>query len=165
MTEELRALGSVRTRGVLLLAIVAIAAGAAGGAIDRIWVARDRHEVTGKEPRREPGMLRTDRTLEERRPVNERGGIPISLRSIDLTPDQKQRILLISSRYQPAAESVIAGIRARVLALDLKMRQEAMCVLTPKQRENWIAWRKRERLVVEAGDSMLKLVNSGACPK
>jgi hypothetical protein len=184
MNDEIRSLGSVRARGIILLLVVAVAAGVAGGAIDRAWVARDGgwssargdgvsiehpikpEPVTGASAtRREEPVVRTDRSLEERRPPEERGGIPISLRSLDLNQDQRTRIEKISARYQPAAESVFRSIRDRVAELDLRMRQEAMCVLTPKQRDDWIAWRKRERVIVEEGDLMMKLVTTNACPK
>lgn len=176
MTEELQALGSVRTRGILLLALVALAAGAAGGAIDRVWVARNadegrseppsgRNVGSGEDRHEESRMARTDRSLEERRPPSERGGVPISLRSIDLSPDQRQRIEKISAQFQPAAESIAKTVRERILALDLQMRQQAMCVLTPKQRDDWIAWRKRERLIVEENGAMMALVKAGTCPK
>ena len=175
MTEELHALGSVRARGILILALVALAAGAAGGAIDRVWVARSANEARSESPERnfasgedrheQSGLARTDRSLEERRTPSERGGVPISLRSINLSPEQSIKIEKISAQFQPAAESVVKTIRLRVLAMDLQMRQQAMCVLTPAQRDQWIAWRKREGLVVEENDAMMALVKAGSCPR
>jgi hypothetical protein len=177
MNDELRSLGSVRARGILLLIVVALAAGVAGGAIDRVWAARRGGEVRGgwertsavtTAPAASPESertVRTDRSLAERQPPGERGGIPVSLRSIDLDPAQRKRIEQIAARYQPAAESLVMTIRGRVAELDLRMRQEAMCVLTPKQRVDWIAWRRRERVIVEDGDLMMKLVTTSACPR
>lgn len=175
MTEGLPALGSVRARGILLLALVALAAGAAGGAIDRVWLTRSANEGTSESPARnfasgedrqeQSGLTRTDRSLEERRTPRERGGVPISLRSINLSPQQRVKIEKISAQFQPAAESVVKTIRVRILAMDLQMRQQAMCVLTPAQRDEWIAWRKREGLIVEENDAMMALVKAGSCPE
>lgn len=178
MNDELRSLGSVRARGLLLLAVVALAAGAAGGAIDRLWVARTANSgmiitkfepIRGRAdgPARESAErpVRTDRSMEEERGMLGMGGIPISLRSLTLTDSQRRRIEKISSQFQPAAESVVMTIRSRVAALDLQMRQETMCVLTPQQRADWIAWRKREHLIVEDNDLMMKLVASNSCPR
>ena len=172
MNDELRSLGSVRTRGVFLLIVVALAAVVAGSAVDRMLTVRGSRVAEEREGsqaavarRAEEPEVRTERSLEERQPVSERNGIPVSLRSLDLDTAQRRRIEQIAARYQQAAESLVMTIRGRVAELDLRMRQEAMCVLTPRQREEWIAWRKRERVIVEPGDLMMKLVSTNACPR
>jgi Spy/CpxP family protein refolding chaperone len=91
-------------------------------------------------------------------------GIPITLRAVDLNDQQKERIRAIMQRYRPVAESIARSVRPRVQEIDFRMRQETMCVLTPKQRDDWIAWRRRERLSVEEGGAMLKLVTTNSCP-
>ena len=68
------------------------------------------------------------------------------------------------SRYQPTADSLMRAVMPRVRDLDFRMRQEAMCVLTPSQRDEWVQWRQREALSVEEGNQMLDLVTKGQCP-
>ena len=168
MNDELRSLGSVRARGIILLIAVAIAGGAAGGALDRWWVT----SRTPAEPAPVAVALTPEGGYVTRRSVTEPGralgegedGIPSSLRGVELTDDQKTRIRALTAKYQPVADSLMRDVLPRVRELDLRMRQEAMCVLTPKQREDWIAWRRRERLAVEENGMFLKLVNAGACP-
>jgi Spy/CpxP family protein refolding chaperone len=167
----------------LLIALVALAAGAAGGAIDRLWVARTatpaHSEAPGIAGRREP-QAGSERSIAEQELLGERGGngggIPLSLRSLSLTDSQRHRIEKITARFQPAADSVMKDfrpvadsimrtVRGRVAAIDLAMRQQAMCVLTPQQRDEWIAWRKREHVIVEDNNLMAKLVTTNSCPK
>jgi hypothetical protein len=45
------------------------------------------------------------------------------------------------------------------------MRQQAMCVLTPQQREEWIAARRQQHAIVEENNLMGKLVTTNSCPK
>jgi hypothetical protein len=182
VNDELRALGGVRTRGILLLIVVALAAGAAGGAIDRAWVANREglrgwtttaygRVVTNREPSAEGDASRREPRAAPRR--EERGrptgagedGIPYSLRSVTLTNAQKTRILAITAKYNPVAESVMRSVGPRVAELSRRMSQEAMCVLTPKQRDDWVAWRQRERLSGEESKQLLELVNTNSCPK
>ena len=164
MGEFVDAPGSLRVRGVLLLLAVAVAAGVSGGAIDRLWVVR-RDAPTVSEPRRteEPrGPSREERRAE---PVGERvPEIPYTLRAVDLTDAQRVQIGAIVQRYRPAAESLMRSVRPRIEALDLRMRQETMCVLTPKQRDDWVAWRRREHLNVEEANVLMKMVADHACP-
>jgi hypothetical protein len=166
MNDELRSVGSVRARGIILLVAVAVAGGMAGGALDRLWVAR--HEgasaaVTppGGEERR-PGMSREERRGPQREGAAE---LPAWLRAVDLSSDQHKRIVAITAKYRPAAESLTRTVLPRVLELNLRMSEEAMCVLTPRQREDWIAWRRRERLSMVEADQFMKLVLSNSCPK
>lgn len=163
MNDALVSLGSVRARGIALLIVVAIAAGVAGGAIDRWLIQRSVTPSSGAVPGAGIGERRDSRFEGERGRAAE-GEIPLSLRAVTLSPDQIVRIRAITARYRPAAESLMLNVRPRVLAIDLQMRQEAMCVLSPAQRAEWIAWRKREGLAVEEGNQMLKLVNSDGCP-
>lgn len=166
MNDELRSVGGVRARGILLLVAVAIAGGAAGGAIDRWWTMRD--GAYGGFVTAEPGvgfLRRGEGGAAERLRVRNvpEDGIPFSLRAVNLTDEQKARIREITARFQPAAESLMRNVRPRVMELNLRMQQAAMCVLTQAQRDEWLAWRKREGLSVEEGEAMLKLANSGGC--
>jgi hypothetical protein len=185
VNDELRALGGVRARGIMLLIVVALAAGAAGGAIDRAWVASregsagflalgDRTVRVNPELRREGGRPREEprdgparREGEGRlRPAGAgEDSIPYSLRSVTLTQAQRTRIIAITAKYTPVAESVMRSVGPRVAELSRRMSQEAMCVLTPKQRDDWVAWRRRERLNGEESKQLLALVDSNSCPK
>lgn len=164
MSDAIASLGSVRARGIALLIVVAIAAGVAGGAVDRWWMQRSMTPAGGAALAAALGEGRRERGFVVARGQGADEGIPLSLRAVTLSADQTARIRAITARYRPAAESLMLNVRPRVLALDFQMRQEAMCVLTPAQRADWIAWRKREGLAVEEGNEMLKLVNSGRCP-
>jgi Spy/CpxP family protein refolding chaperone len=160
MRELIDALGSLRVRGVLLLLAVGVAGGIAGGAIDRVWIVR--HDASPADARAEP---REPAREEPRRPVEEeREEIPASLRAVDLTDAQRARIVAITRKYRPVADSLMRSVRPRIEALDLRMRQEAMCVLTPRQRDDWVAWRRREHLNVEEGGILMKMVTDHACP-
>jgi hypothetical protein len=162
MNDELRSLGSARARGIVLLLVVGIAGGAAGGAIDRWWTTRrERSGEGGYVVNVEPRRARS-RTLELRSGEDE--AIPFALRSVNLTPEQVERIHALSARYRPAAESLMRSVAPRVQELNSRMQKEAMCVLTPAQRTAWMAWRERERLSLEEGKQMLELANSGRCP-
>lgn len=173
MNDELRAIGSVRMRGILLLIAVAVAGGMAGGAIDRMLTARRSGELTGWSlrgesgepasvtPRPEPSARREER----RNPAEANSEIPYSLRSVDLTAEQRARIVEITRKYHPAAESLMRSVAPAVQRLNQRMNQEALCVLTPKQRDAWIAWRRREGVSMEEGGQMLALANANQCPK
>lgn len=168
MNDELRSLGSARARGIALLLAVGVAGGAAGGAIDRWWMARgagSQSEAVAAERRTEPTSGASRRGLP--RAEEERGsteGIPYSLRAVKLTPQQIERLRALTARYQPAAESLMRSIRPRIMELNSRMQQEAMCVLTPGQRTEWINWRKREHLDSGEAAQMLELATSGRCP-
>ncbi|HEV8410117.1 MAG TPA: hypothetical protein VGQ30_06390 [Gemmatimonadaceae bacterium] len=159
MNDELRSLGSARTRGIALLLVVAVAAGAAGGAIDRWWLSRaapapvplDRRHVIS-----EGG----ERTLAG----GGDGDVPYSLRAVKLTPAQIEKLHALTARYRPAAESLMRAFRSPVMELNARMQREAMCVLTPQQRDDWVAWRKREQLSGDEATQMLVLVTAGRCP-
>jgi hypothetical protein len=166
MNDELRSLGNVRARGIMLLVAVAVAGGMAGGALDRLWMAR--HEgsrvavsLSNGEDRR-PGMSREERRGAQR---EEKSELPAWLRSVDLSGDQRTRIVAITAKYRPAAESLMRTVLPRVVELNVRMNEEAMCLLTPKQREDWIAWRRREGLSMVEGNQFMKLVASNSCPK
>jgi len=172
VNDELRSLGSARARGIALLLVVGIAGGAAGGAIDRWWTTRAEKEAgwtTRTEGERGGSVTVTNRRREgvsREEPVravpNEE--IPFSLRSVKLTPEQEVRVRAVTARYRPAADSLMRSIRPRIMELNTRMQQEAMCVLTPAQRTEWMAWREREKLSMEEGTRMLELANSGRCP-
>jgi Spy/CpxP family protein refolding chaperone len=182
MNDAISSLGNARKRGIWLLLVVAIAAGAAGGALDRLWVAREGGFVGWRIADGEGGGMvtvrgttadgfteaqRAGRILGERRRAGNPGedGIPFALRAVDLTDEQRQRILSLAEKYRPVAESLMRSVAPRVRQLDLQMREEAMCVLTPKQRDDWVAWRKREGLNMDEAGEMLRLVTAGQCPK
>jgi len=170
MNDELSSLGSVRARGIALLVVASLAGGVAGGAIDRLWVARA--EAGGE------GWVAVRRQAEERRngeTVTRRGltvyeprrdeEIPAALRAVELTDAQRTRIRAIMSKYRPVADSLMRSVQPRVSELATKMNQEAMCVLTPRQREDWMDWRRREHLNLEEGSQLLKLATANACPR
>jgi len=168
MNDELRSLGSARARGIALLLAVGVAGGAAGGAIDRWWMARSagsQGEAVTAERGTEPASGASRRGL----PRADQGpgsteGVPDSLRAVKLTPQQVERLRALTARYQPAAESLMRSIRPRIMELNARMQQEAMCVLTPEQRSEWISWRKREGLDTGEATQMLELATSGRCP-
>ncbi|HVT40577.1 MAG TPA: hypothetical protein VHE78_16155 [Gemmatimonadaceae bacterium] len=166
MNDELRSLGSVRARGIILLVAVGVAGGMAGGALDRLWVVR--HDV--KSPALIPGSgeeRRPGRSREERRGPQREGSaeLPAWLRSVDLSGEQRNRIVAITAKFRPAADSLMRSVLPRVMELNLRMSEEAMCVLTPRQREDWIAWRRREHLSIEEANQFMRLVSSNSCPK
>ena len=181
MSDELPSSASpVPARGMVLIAVVALAAAVAGGAIDRVWTARavtSATELLARTDRRGARSgVPSERGIQERELIGDGQGIPVSLRSLSLTDSQRVRIEKITAHYRPAADSVMRDFRpiadsilrmlsARVATIDLQMRQEAMCVLTPQQREEWIAWRRREHVVVEDNDLMSKLVITNTCPR
>jgi Spy/CpxP family protein refolding chaperone len=165
VTDSIESLGNVRARGIFLLAVAFVAGAVAGAAVyrlvqppqqttlaaaDRLARLRDMRRGEGEE-----GGRRVD-------PRNE--GIPVTLWNVDLTDEQRAKVRAIMARMQPTADSLMRSVRPTVFALDLQMRQEAMCVLTPTQREAWMAWRRRENLSMEEGGEMMKLVTSNACP-
>jgi len=153
VNDAITSLGNARKRGLYLLLVVAVTAGAAGGAIDRIWVARQ-GGLVGRQP--DQGRLAA-------KPGD--NAIPSALRALDLTDEQRGRILSLAEKYRPAAESLAQSVAPRVQQLDLQLREEAMCVLTPAQRDTWIAQRKREGLGTDEPGQMLRLVSAGQCPK
>jgi Spy/CpxP family protein refolding chaperone len=179
MNDAIRSLGNARRRGLYLLLAVAIAAGAAGGALDRLWVAREGGIVGWRSTSGEGGAVlvnrpaerlteaqRAERPLGERRRLMNPGedGIPYALRAVDLTNEQRGRIVALAEKYRPVADSLMRSVAPRVRQLDLQMREEAMCVLTPKQRDDWVAWRKREGMNMDEAGEMLRLVTAGQCP-
>lgn len=171
MNDELRSLGNARARGVALLILVGVAGGAAGGAIDRWWTARgegERVAIARTEGWRErevsPTNPRRTVTREGAAVTLEGEGIPFSLRAVKLTPEQVVRVKAVTARFQPEADSLMRVIRPRIIELNRRMQQEAMCVLTPEQRKDWLAWREREKLSLDEGNQMLELANSGKCP-
>jgi hypothetical protein len=171
VNDELRSLGNARARGVALLLLVGVAGGAAGGAIDRWWTSRserertfltrteDGHtvEVSVRNPRREGSRDEPVKT-------GDGEGIPFALRAVKLTPEQIERVNAVTARFRPEADSLMRMIRPRIIELNARMQQEAMCVLTPDQRKAWMAWRVREHLSLDEGKQMLELANSGRCP-
>lgn len=164
MTGDLTAVGNARLRGIVLILVVAVAAGAAGGAVDRWWTTRAAGASMGiklegpawraeRRPNMEPGR--------EREGTPE---IPFALRTVKLTDEQQARIRAIVARWQPLADSLLREVRPRIIEMDFRMRQEAMCVLTPEQRTEWVADRRRRNLNAAEDAQMLALVTAGTCP-
>jgi hypothetical protein len=171
MNDELRSLGNARARGVALLLLVGIAGGAAGGAIDRWWTSRageERGLALRAEGRVDEPVSPTNprRLVVRSEPKGDGEGeeIPFSLRSVKLTPEQIERVKAVTRRFRPEADSLMRVIRPRIIELNNRMQQEAMCVLTPDQRKEWMAWREREHFNLDEGKRMLELANSGRCP-
>src|SRR5438105_4518801 len=116
MNEELDSIGKLRLRALALLAIVAVASGVVGAALDReVLVGHASRPSEREPPRPNQGIISRD--------------IPAAFRNIDLTAEQRGQLRLIVAKYQPVADSVMRSVGPRVAALDLRMRQEAMCIL------------------------------------
>lgn len=165
MTDRIESLGNVRARGILLLAVTFLAGGVAGAAVYRLFKPPQQTTLAAAERLARLRDLRRGDMTEGGRSVEARNeGIPVTLWNVDLTDEQRAKVRAIMARMQPTADSLMRSVRPRVFALDLQMRQEAMCVLTPTQREAWMAWRRRENLSMEEGGEMMKLVTSNACP-
>jgi hypothetical protein len=95
----------------------------------------------------------------------ENQGIPRQLLQFDLTADQRTRIKQVVARRQPTADSITESVLPRVRALELTMRQEMMCELTPTQQQRWMQWRKDQGLSLAEGEDWLALVRAGKCER
>jgi hypothetical protein len=136
-----------------------VAGGLAGAAIDRFYVVR--HGDDG-------WVLDTRRVAERRRFEGKREGqgeveIPSALARLDLSPDQQARIRTIVTRLRPITDSLWREVRPRAQAVENRLFQESLCVLTPQQLARWKTYMAVD-FPPEITAERLRLVTTGTCP-
>lgn len=149
---------SSRGRVAAVLGLTFVAGTFAGVAGTRAFDARDTREP-------EPAAARVGAQREDSggAPV-EGAGIPRQIVQLGLSADERERIRAVVARRQPTADSIMESVTPRVRKLELTMRQEMMCVLTPAQRSQWMDWRRRQGLSLSEGEDWLALVSANTCP-
>jgi Spy/CpxP family protein refolding chaperone len=90
--------------------------------------------------------------------------IPPQFRPLGLTLEQRAAMKRIVRAQQPVADSIMQTVLPRVRALDLEMRQQMLCVLTPDQQRQWMRWRARTGLSLREGEAWLEKAHTNTCP-
>jgi hypothetical protein len=177
MTDGIESLGAIRKQGLVLLGVVFVAGGLAGGAIDRVYVTRYQESVVAWRAREEAEdyrewALRGHREREDNKAEAERHAgeasegveIPLQVEWLGLTNEQRVRIRAIIAHARPRADSIMHLVRPRVRELELSMYQEIMCVLSPPQRAEWVSWREREGSSSAETQAWLARAYANECP-
>jgi Spy/CpxP family protein refolding chaperone len=124
MKDGVESLGRIRTKGITLLAVTFLAGALAGGAAERIRMAKR------PPPPVEPpdfGMMAGGRP----------GMLPRWFQQLDLTEEQRDQIRqIIESRREPT-EQVMREMMPRLRAASDSVMAEIRAVLTPEQLEKW----------------------------
>ncbi|HVX38586.1 MAG TPA: hypothetical protein VHB25_03350 [Gemmatimonadaceae bacterium] len=140
-----RARARARTRAALLLAVVFVAGGLAGAAIDRAVTTR---AMAGGPVVQIAYQPKTGAPHAGPAAVD----IPYAVQQLDLTGDQRTRIIAIVQQVRPESDSLWAQLRTEVVpksrALETRMFQRILCTLTPAQRETW-----RTQMLAQAFDT------------
>jgi Spy/CpxP family protein refolding chaperone len=119
MRKGVESLGRVRAQGIVLLLVTFAVGALAGVAFERVRAARRTPESPGAEARRMPPW----------RP----GMLPGMFEQLDLTQEQRARILDIMERSRPRTETMMQEMLPRLRAVTDSVRAEIRAVLTPEQ--------------------------------
>jgi Spy/CpxP family protein refolding chaperone len=113
MKQSVESLGRIRLQGVALLAVTLVVGVLAG-------MAGERYRATRREPPRPfPPAV---------------GELPAPYRQLDLSDDQRARILEILERRHASTDSVLREVVPKLRAVTDSVQQEIRAVLTPEQR-------------------------------
>jgi hypothetical protein len=159
MTDEAFAARRGR-RGLLLLVAMFVAGALAGAAIDRVYIVRQNRAGWVGEVGRVAERRRAENNGASRAEVE----IPSALERLDLTPDQQVRIRAIVTRLRPVTDSLWREVRPRAQAVENRLFQESLCVLTPEQLERWKTY-MAAGFPPEITAERLRLVATGRCPR
>jgi Spy/CpxP family protein refolding chaperone len=116
MKEGLDALGRVRAQGIALLFITFLVGVLAGFAAERVRAAR-------ASPQDEPPPGTAFRP----------GRLPPMFRHLDLTPEQRERILAILAARRPETQEILDEMLPRLRAVTEATHREIRAVLSPEQ--------------------------------
>lgn len=147
--------GGTTLRALMVLAVVFVAGGAAGVALDRAALRPPQSQA--KEPR-EPvdGKLR-------RTPVPE-DQIPMPLLDLGLSADEEARLHSIARQWRPRAAEEMADVRAKVGGLENGMFADMLCAITPEHRDRYLVVAQQQHMPRQQIDTRFALVRSNQCP-
>jgi Spy/CpxP family protein refolding chaperone len=106
--------GRLPVQGLLLAVVLFVAGLLVGGAVERVRVSRMRPE---------PPLM------------NNRGPLPGPFERLDLTDEQRDRIVAIFEAGRPLTDSIMQEVMPRIGAINDSIRNEIRKVLTPEQLE------------------------------
>jgi Spy/CpxP family protein refolding chaperone len=117
MTQGLESLGRIRLQGIALLLVAFVAGGLTGAAIEH-------RRSAPPPPMGPPGPL-------------EPGRLPPGLERLDLTTEQRSRIMAILDQARPRTDSIFREAMPRVRAVMDGVRDSIRTVLTEEQRKEF----------------------------
>ena len=118
MSDATRPTRRLPVQGLLLVAVVFLAGALAGSAFERVRVSRAR----------------------PMRPfIENRGPLPKPFARLDLTEEQRTRIVAIFESGRPLTDSIMQEVMPRLREINDSIRQEIEEILTPEQLDAWEA--------------------------
>lgn len=144
-----------------LLALVFVAGGLAGAAIDRAAVRRqaERTAQTRAETPHPPNPA------ERRRGDIQPDQIPFVFESFNLTSEEKERLHAIARRWRPRAAEALSQVAANVSDLENDMFAEMLCVLSKDKQDMFLARLQEGGQNTVIIDKRFRLVRSGQCER
>jgi len=76
---------------------------------------------------------------------------PLSLRELNLTPQQEREVRAIHERHHPEVEAIVRATFPRVRAIQVRADEEVRAVLTPDQRRQLEVLKARQPRPVAPG--------------
>ncbi len=123
MKEGVETLGRIRAKGIGLLAVTLAIGMLAGVAIERVRASRETADPWPPDS----GMMG---------PLRD-GRLPPMFQRLDLTAEQRSRIVAIMKRGRPRTDSVLRHMLPRLRAVTDSIHAEIRAVLTPEQLARW----------------------------
>lgn len=148
-------------RAVLLLAAVFVAGAIAGAAVERLVATRAAaaSPLAGVAYAPKIGGDGVGPAAQD---------IPYAVRQLDLTDDERAKVRAIVQRVRPQSDTLWLQVRTEILpksrALETRMFQDILCVLTPAQRETWRRQMTEQAFDTAVVNERLRPALEGRCP-
>lgn len=142
---------SGRLRAFAVLTVVFVAGALAGAVIGRAALRREQKRPAALEPRRSGKGPDVDQ-------------IPTPLLGLGLTADQETRLHAIARQWRPRAARELDSVRAHAGQIENGMFADMLCVLTPAQRDQYLAWLQNAKMPADVVDTRFAVVRANKCP-